>query len=403
MAFRTSRSQTAVRNPSTLSIAHRYGPGTKREPRSRSANAAVTPITKPEPQAEIEIFGAGIIDTGITERNITEDPLKLRTTVVYRRPLDFESEKRELSFSFKNYGPYLSDLKDTTKVSKAFDEMWRNGFITSIGNEPAIWYTEFLEILLEENRDYFQSQKKISHSDGKEYNFYEEAYRFSQNFNYSDEERRIFLSMAIELALRGTNVVEALVQLNKSKDEGVKKGFLNEIMAGWYLEKFVFSPSETNENDLHHSILFESFDRRDMTGHIDGNPKTREVDFVKEGQAIVSVKCLSGSFRTEARKLFYILHDNIDNPYLKDIRRMILIKTSENPQEFLPGYDPSSKIDTVLQNASRLIGPPGRGLKVENFSIYYLPELKNKEHISWWINKNYRAKDFPESFATRKA
>lgn len=306
--------------------------------------------------------------------------------------------------------------QDNTKEELLYkiDEHWRDGTLFKKAGEPNAnfysRYTEELRTVVDLNEDYFALFPK---SDSSKYNFRDEFISLSENGDLTLLQRALILTQALELALLGVDPSSVLASINQNVTSSGDhaKGFRNELLAGWFLAKFIYQLDPQITFKFTHQDMLPTFSRDDRSKVV-RQPYRREVDIHTE-DALVSVKSNKNNFPRQIRDLFFIVTDSIPiGGDLKDkIKTLILIKTAEDKEQFSPHFKQTNRYkkikDETIAEARKAIEEfqfPTQYKEAfltcyrelvsnHGINIYFLPFLDCAKDLKDWIEKNYEAMD----------
>lgn len=307
----------------------------------------------------------------------------------------------------KTYTPYFSPTDDKSTLLNKIDTIWRTGYLfTEINDPESDFYTHYINELT------LIAQRLYPVSD-----FDDECVYLGEKEDLTPQVRAICLTQALELKLLGENPEPVLIQINKCS-YGHTRGYRNELVASWFLAKFVYRLNPSESNRFVHSEEFPTYNRGKKKK---GNSMwEREVDIHVKGHALVSVKCAENSFPEQIRDLFFVVTDGMfiggrGENLINEIQKIILIKTAEREKEeqFSPEYRqdrryqglkgeaialgkkciqeftfPSKRKDEFVRCYRNLISDHG-------IDIYFLPSIDSVKDLKEWIEKNYTWMDVP--------
>lgn len=258
------------------------------------------------------------------------------------------------------------------QIAEDFDNIWKNGELLSKTNEPnSFFYNDFSNELIKTfNRDknlfLIPTNKSLPNS-----SFEEEIRVISSRKDISALTKSIILTQSLELALLGSNPTKVLKNINTHPDP---KGFINELLAAWFLAKFIYKLSPVESNDFTQSVSLQSFERELKGG---GKARTftsikeREIDILTD-DAIVSVKCSKNDFSDQIKNLFFIVNDDL-NPGLKDrVKKLVLIRSDDGKRRQIKQTSPEYSETAEYKKHIEEICSIAR----ENINIYPYPEGK---------------------------
>ena len=273
--------------------------------------------------------------------------------------------------------------EDRQQTLSEINDVWKNGWLFDQVDSPnSVSYEGYLEEIkkvLEGCKKYFS---KLTNRKNK--NFKDELTFFVNNKAFSPLQRAVYSTMALELALLGIDPSVVISEINPCKPDHAK-GFVNELKAGWFLAKFIYrlEPS-TNDSFIHSEMLYNG----------------KEID-IHTRDALVSVKSTDSSFPAQIRDLFLCVLNDRNGGLKESVKRIILINSSENHEEYMPTYNPFWEIERSARLSRRLIGEK-LGHPVVNeieelfdrivtkgLTIYHLPDAFNFQGMKEWIRLHH--------------
>lgn len=304
-------------------------------------------------------------------------------------------------------------IQNKLELAKNIDLIWKNNDLFANLDQPDSFYKDYTDELIKTLR---LNISLFGHL-GMNPNFIYEFETFKNRKDTSELEKAIFLTQAFELALFNSDPSKILNNLNsKSKSEG--KGHKNELMAAWFLAKFIYDLPVSSENPFLLSINLKSYERDKETNKTFDSIKEREVDILTS-DSIVSVKSMNDSYSKQIRNMFFLIADDI-NPGLKDrVQKIILVKSSDSSDKKRDVKQSSLKFKTTKEyrkliehevysakgKIEKYKLPSGckrneyerftrKFLTPENIEIYFLPAIDKDFpiNLSNWINDKYTEK-----------
>lgn len=320
---------------------------------------------------------------------------------------------------------YFSSKDTKENLLTKIDEYWRIGILFERAKQPnSNFYSQYIEelkhIVTLPKNDFSEFSKGSSN----QCNFINEFIALSEKSDLTLFQRAVTLTQALELALLGIDPSPVLEDINNnsyiSKLDDRTMGYRNELLAGWFLAKFIYQldPNESFQ------FLFQDMIRtvhRDFDNKViqpNKKPYRREVDIHTE-DALVSVKSGKNSFAGQVRDLVFITTDSLQiGGDLKDrIRKIILLKTAENLEQLTPDFKHNMKyqklkelvikegrkhieeFDFPITNKEKFLACYNRLTSSHSLDIYFLPQVDNVDAIQTWIEDNYIALDEEEAVA----
>ena len=325
------------------------------------------------------------------------------------------------------------DLKDSDEeLLLKIDSIWRKDTLFSKSNNPEDdFYYEYLsdlQLIADENKDYFSGILNPV-TGNKKTNLFKEFTNLCNNPDLNAFQRAICATQALELTLLGANPTGVLRSINKASGWDGTKGFRNELLAGWFLAKFIYKSSPELLSNFTHSESLPTIHsyRAEKVIKLPAY-FAHEID-INTSDALVSVKSGSNNFSEQICNLFFAVIDNqaINGANLKNkIRKLVLIKTAEKPEQLLPTYkhkpeywELKEKIITDVRRKFEELYPPEtqpadfqecykRLISNHGISIYYLPHIEDERDKvpgkDWitdfqaWLKNNYAELDRTNSF-----
>ncbi|GEM_PF-2838018 len=327
------------------------------------------------------------------------------------------------------------------------DSIWREDKLFTRSSSPEDnFYYEYLSDLqqiVETNKSEFSS---LLEPVKKKRPFVREFTELCNNTYLNAFQRAFCATQALELALLGANPTGVLRSINKANGWDGTKGFRNELLAGWFLAKFIYQLSPSKQFKFVHSELLHTIhgysnpkkkekvankveivtnqeikdtnDKEKVTKL--PQPLDREVD-ITTADSLVSVKTSGNHYAEQICNLFFMVADNrgINGSNLKNkINKLILIKTAEKPEQLLPNYkdrpeywelkdkiiaDVRRKVEELYPLESQEVSFKdcyNRLISKHGIDLYYLPPVESiveekdcVRELRDWIDENYRALD----------
>lgn len=329
-------------------------------------------------------------------------------------------------------GLYRND--STEDLLFKIDSTWREDKLFTRSSDPEDnFYYEYLsdlQLIADENEDFWS---RTLNPGNKKTNLFKEFTALCNNTDLTAFQRALCATQALELTLLGANPTGVLKNLN-SMGTG-SKGFRNELLAGWFLAKFVYQLSTDKQFKFVHSEMlptthickkFKPKTEDGTTTHRETKVTRLDYSFLREvdistENALASVKCSGNHFAELICDLFFVVVDNQapNGTNLKTkIKKLILIKTAEKPEQLLPNYKHSVEYwelkDKIIADVKRKIEElyplESQGISFRDcydkliskhgIDLYYLPPVESTvrekdciKELQDWISENYRALD----------
>lgn len=302
----------------------------------------------------------------------------------------------------------LPELPDKKELLDFIDkEVWQKGILFS-ANESEDFYNEYLNhledllnVTAKTYNDYF-SLFKARDKGSSIVNFAEIVQILKRQDKLTKQQRAIYLTQAIELALMGVNITPVLTKINQEckANKHVPKGFRQELLANWFLTKFVHkSEIDVNyTNQIIPSIIIE-------TKAKNGKASENEIDSLIQihPYSLVSVKhnCVD-SFPSKIKALACSIACN--ETIRNKAKKMIIVSGSGDENQWRRNYfldaKYSSKKHESITLAKNLIdfkkftNEEEKCIKTllheERIDIYHVPFVENENDLGKWIQLMYK-------------
>lgn len=243
------------------------------------------------------------------------------------------------------------DSDDLGITLAKIDDVWRKDLLFSKIEEPSsdfyINYLINLTTVIINNHKYLSTLEGV---DEKESTSFEKAYMsYLQKTDLSYMQKAIDLTRAVELALCGAKITKLLRNINRTNGNH-SKGYRQELQAGWFEAKI----SELKlPCYFEHSVTLPTI-RRDKKKNDHGDWIIREIDILTDND-IVSVKSGQKQYSEQVRNLFFTILDDRNLDLKEKIKRIILIKHAERPEQLSLNYLCSDEyrefLDTLVEEA----------------------------------------------------
>ena len=312
------------------------------------------------------------------------------------------------------------------------DSIWRENklFVKSHNPEDSFYYEYLsdLQYIAESNEREFVSLNDPVSIKKSRSSFLKEFVDICNKTDLSAFQRSILATQALELALLGANPTRVLINIKASNNGNI--GYRNELLAGWFLAKFIYELSPTKPFKFVHSEMLPTIhdyrrDKETKEEKLTRMPHSfvREID-ISANDSLTSVKSGRNHFIEQISDLFFVVADNngINGSNLKyRIKKLILIKTVEKPEHLSPNYKHSQEyqnlkatIVSTTRNKIEELYPPEtqpanfqdcykRLISTHGISIYYLPHIESEKDKAsdkdWtidfkiWLKNNYAELD----------
>lgn len=345
--------------------------------------------------------GTGAIEN-FSSRTSNNDPLCIEPVVLQLGKLSI--------LPSGDFDYYFTDLANRKKVQAGIDMIWKSGSLFSSQDKPNSSfysaYIEFLLFILQENASYFSrfTFNGASRNWNIDTNFETEFNKLANKSGLTELQKSISLTQALELALIGINPTPVLANINSQADGVHSRGFRNELLAAWYLSKFVYNLTPNGKVDFALSCILPT-SRRDFDhGRTFNSVYEREIDILAS-DALVSVRSAgTNNYSVQIADLFFVVLDD-KNLSLKDkIRKLILIGNVEKKSQLSPDYRQNSEYmhirDSAITKAREKVKkfqmlPESQQLfnrlvSKEGIEIHFIPSLNDVNGLSAWIEQNYK-------------
>ena len=325
----------------------------------------------------------------------------------------FETRNHNLVLPELQYTQYFSDLTNRTKILEGIDQIWRSGNLFSRNGQDTDFFNNYIELMsniVNANTEYFSALTYpwAVRNGTKSTSFDKEFKRLVTKDGTSSLTKALILTQLVELALLGINPTRVLTRINQNG--GVHaNGFINEILASWFLAKFIYkiNPDE-GPSRFHLSVELPAYKKQ--RGKKDEGPFlkliSREIDIVN-CNALGSVKSTEHTFSTQARDLFFTVTADNTGGLQTRTKKLLLLKTADRAYQCSPDYQDRVEYDEIKRDliidARRSIrevklstddsGLLTRLVSTEGIDIYFLPPVNNNTGIGNWIGENYRYSD----------
>lgn len=266
------------------------------------------------------------------------------------------------------------------RLLNAIDKIWRNGELFQ--NKPT---RKFINSLV--NYVTLDHGNSLPLSQRSQNTFSEEFYKLSNHTDFGDTRKAIMLTQALELALLGVDSTPILKKINQNKilDKDNTRGYRQELLAAWFVAKFVYDLKNNPQNFTVQARIGD-----------------KEVDIVTD-DAFVSVKDhkADNSQGEQIRHLFLIML-NANLPI--NIQKIILIKATEDAKKYNPQFRhlPEHRLRlncSIEAERDFLFNEQGiddkylalyDGLQI---SLLYTPPPDELEDLNQWIMENCNLTD----------
>ncbi|MBI3590743.1 MAG: hypothetical protein HY094_05105 [Candidatus Melainabacteria bacterium] len=315
--------------------------------------------------------------------------------------LNLLDASRNLIFSQSETSSFISNLEDRNTILKGIDLVWRSGSLFSnLDNPNNDFYTQYIKVLLhilKANSNYFSNLMFSRHTmyENTDNNFQDEFISLANKTDLSGLSKSLHLTQALELGLLGINPTPVLAHINKHTSYN-SQGYRYELLAAWYLAKFIYKPDPEVLNQIKLSEILPRY-KRDINNHKISKWRYRnEVDIVT-GDALVSVKSGKSSLSCQVRDLFFAVIDDKDKNLKEKVQKLILINGSKSNVDLekqihearkmikkfeCPSWCDNTKFESYL---NRLVSKEG-------IVLYSMPSLYNFAGLKNWIENNYCGK-----------
>ena len=302
--------------------------------------------------------------------------------------------------------PYLlSTCRDQPEMLSGIDTLWRSNTLFRKEINLSEYIVDLLKVV-EIDSDNYLKLLGDSKTDFKQ--------QFSSLFKHPDLsllQKAFCLIQALELALVGVDATPVLKKINQSRiiPSGSlnfgdnTRGYRGELLASWFLAKFIYKLDAISGEQFKHSVVFSSSDNNKQVPR-----STGEVDLVIH-DALASVKFKSrykNYFVAQVCDLFF----RVIGHRLQDrIKKLILVRKANNSYEFSPDYIETREYESLNKQikieAERVIF---QQYKCENHyrdyfrnldvKVYFVPDLEDTDKLREWIELNYDWSDQVNSY-----
>ena len=308
----------------------------------------------------------------------------------------------------------LPELNGKEQLLKFFDtQVWQSGVLFSNNKfstpeEAELFYDEYLNHLssiVEGNKNYFNFFKARDKG-STILNFDTVFNAIKSQDKLTKQERAIYLTWATELILMGINITPVLSIINKeykSRDNHSPNGFRQELLANWFLAKFLlkgkFDYSQTN--NIIPSVMVETKNKNKEI-------KEMEVDSLIQihPYSLVSIRhnCID-SFPSKIKELGSKI---ACNDKLRDkIKKMIIISGSDDENKWHRDYKLSAECSSKkyasivtaenLFNFRQYTDEQERCIKTflqdDRIDFYHIPFVEDVEDLEKWTSLMYKEYD----------
>lgn len=305
---------------------------------------------------------------------------------------------------------YFTDLTNRKRIQAGIDSIWQFGSLFSGQDKPNSsfysTYIEFLLFILKENASYFSkfTFNGVSRNWNLDTNFEIEFNKLANKTGLNELQKSISLTQALELALIGINPTPVLANINSQSDGVHSRGFRNELLAAWYLAKFVYNLTPNGEADFTLSEMLPTCRRDIDKGKTFNSLYEREIDIIAH-DALVSVRSTgTNNYSTQIADLFFVVIDDRNLDLREKIRKLILIRNIEKKSQLSPEYRQNAEYmqirDSAISKAREKIkkfqmSPEAQQLfnklvSKDGIEIYFIPSLNDLNGLKMWIDENYR-------------
>lgn len=324
------------------------------------------------------------------------------------------------------YKCLFSEHDDIHGLLTKIEDVWEKGLLFINKDDPnSTFYNDYLDdisLVVKQNEDYFKQLDTLA---GTKNSFQNEFQKLRNRPNVSKLQRAVLLTATLEMALLGIPQTPVLANINNGKIskndaaqlESEKKketkpngkklgGYPQELLAGWFLAKFIYqiSPSVDNTTHFKHSPLLPVKKRSKAKENNHYETVSKEIDILAQN-FLVSVRSYKTDFTAQLTNLFFIVIDD-KNLGLKDnIKKLILVKCADNSQQFSPDFQDKNEhkrhIKQIIFDARQAITNYG-SLSSDNEAIldklispggvevYYIPALDNIDDLKLWIRQRHK-------------
>ncbi len=324
--------------------------------------------------------------------------------------------QEQVSSHFKN-------LQNKDEILKGIDLIWRNHYLFLDDFQEFLLYT--LKRVANSNKEFLSGV--VNPRNPKRFpSFYIEFHNLLNNSELTSTQRLLAATQAMEMVFMNSNPTEVLRNMNEGGTGS--KGFRYELLAGWYLKKFLFA-SDRDAKSVH-SSMFLTYHGASKGDPLKqrvrrSEPFEREVD-IATSNSLSSVKTNGNHFSDQLVDLFYVVKDSSeikDNPMGSlsgQINRFFLFRASANENDLHPNYrqceDYAKLIGKIIDECSRKISKLypdekkddmfkalfGKLISPETIEIRFIPYVENgyttqasdwQDGFKAWIEENYKSSD----------
>ncbi len=372
-------------------------------------------VEKLQPQAQANLVPRILlIYPGTTLPSVldTAPPENDQADVCITLPIH-ETRNYDLVLPEQQFTQYFSDLTNRRKVLEGIDQIWRSGNLFSRNGQDTEFFKGYIDVLsgiVNANTEYFSgfTYPWAVRNGTKSTSFDKEFKRLVTKDGTNSLTKALILTQLVELGLLGINPTRVLTRINQNG--GVHaNGFINEILASWFLAKFVYkiNPDE-GPSRFHLSVELPAYKKH--SGKQGEGPFlkliTREIDIVN-CNALGSVKSTEHTFSTQARDLFFTVTADNTGALQTRTRKLLLLKTADSAYQFSPDYPGSHEHNEIRRETIIDARKSIREVKLsaddsalltrlvseEGIDIYFLPPVNNNTGIRNWIEQNYQHLD----------
>lgn len=236
--------------------------------------------------------------------------------------------------------------KTDLELGSQINKLWENKILFSFENLNDPFYEQIMSSLIKAilERRYQFSSFTSPHS--KRNNFVTEMTSLVSRNDMSEMEKSLMALQATEIALSGGNPSGVLSSINSNKSDRIR-GYKNELLGGWFLNKFAYKFSPANKSRFVHSEFLPTFHKIESLDKFSyqQNALFREVDITTEDK-LISIKSGFTNLHEQIAKLFFVIFDGSTiTPSLEldsRVKKLVILKTGSDEQIDFDYYNSAS-------------------------------------------------------------
>ena len=299
-------------------------------------------------------------------------------------------DTRQVQLSKKEFDVYFSNPSDRHKVLRGLNRIWESGYLFNSNDNASKEYFELVKLISKSNDDFFQqsSQDGISNTW-----LTHELDILLKNKHLDELTKALVATQALELALMGVHITPVLGKINQAKYLNESSGRRQELLANWYLAKFIFPDyADKPPYQIRASITINTHDGG-----------TKEIDIkapniLVEVQQNARITDKKNEFASEMRDLFEAIVNANGVLNLKKHTKKLMFVTGTDELALCSKHFDCSDIekDAVLKARSQIRGLTSEDERVKNHlfqdsnvHLMYTPYVTSNRLINGWVKVLY--------------